>query len=133
MKKLIWIILAIVFIAGVAFANDETAIQEYTYTLNNNSATPYMHTVATTVIRPKYDKIIGYEVVQYPSVASSSERIIAVYDSSTLTNANSELIGEKETSIGSAGEMYTRPRKIQNGVRFYQGAYTTAIIHFVKE
>ena len=133
MKKLIWIILAIVFIAGVSFANDETAVKEYTYTIINNATTPKTTLISTSIVRPNVDKITAYRVI--PAVAGSNGELnIALYDSATV-NANSELVGEDENSStgNSAGERLFRPRKILNGIWVYQGAMSTAIISFVKE
>lgn len=133
MKKVIWIAIAFIFMASLAGADgNPTAINEYTYTFNNNTANPSQHTISTAIIRPDVDKITAYEVVPYPTDALACERLIAVYDSTTLA-ANQELIGEKEASTGSAGERFNRPRKINNAISFVQGAYTTAIISFIRE
>ncbi len=133
MRKIVFALLAIMVMASTAWAEgNPTAIDEYTYTFNNNSANPAAHTVSTSVIRPGVDKLTAYEVVQYPSNKTSSERLIAVYDATTIATAQ-ELIGEKEVSSGSAGERFVRPRKIKNAITFYQGAYTTTVVSFIKE
>lgn len=132
-KVLALVLFMVAMWSAISFAEgNTTAVDEYTYTFNNNSANPSAHTVSTSVIRPGVDKITAYEVVQYPSTKTSSERLIALYDSTTIATAQ-ELVGEKETSSGSAGDRFSRPRKIKNAVTFYQGAYTTAIVSFIKE
>lgn len=134
MRKVILFVIGILLIASLASAEgNPTAINEYTYTINNNTAVSKTTLIDTTIIRPKVDKISAYEITPYPSVVSKTESFIAIYDSDTVA-ANSELVGEQETASGyGVGKRFLRPRKIINGIWVFQGAYTTAVISFIRE
>ena len=139
MRKLLAVVLGVVFVGlGVSdcFAaySDSTAIQEYEYSIVNDTGVKKTTVIPITSIRPLVDKITGYAVTPNFN-GGGSETYIGIYDDTTVACVG-EKFGEMETPNATAliaGENFMRPKKITNGVVVIQGANTTAIVYFTGE
>jgi hypothetical protein len=135
MRKIVSALVLVMCFVSISFADgNPTAVNEYTYIINNKTGSAVTNLIPITIIRPGVDKITAYKVIPWDGGpgTGNAELKIAVFDNTTV-NANSELIAEDEKSGVSAGERFDRPRKILNGIWVVQGANTTAIISFIRE
>lgn len=130
MKKVLTIMLLGTMVASNCLGQNPTAVYEYSYCIRNNTPTSKTQVIPVTSIRPKIDKLTAYVVTP---IQSSAESAIAVFDDTTV-RCTGEKLGEKESLRGgSAGERFKRPKEIANGVVVHQGAFTDAIIFFIRE
>lgn len=101
------------------------------YVITNATTTTKATAVSTSTITTAYHRILGYTVQELDPTAAA-ERMVALYDSSSVAGATATtLVDETETSDNvSATRWYPYPMEIANGLTVLQGANTVAIVYY---
>ena len=124
------------FLGTVCFADTGPGVSrtEYSVNIRNNTGEPLDFLIPTTTIRPKIDKITGYDCSTLAPSGANTETWVSMFDS-TDSLMTGEVLGEQEGTGGqeSIGDRWPRGKKIANGVSIRQGAFTDLIIYFIKE
>lgn len=123
--------LVIVLMLLVSRVDAMVAETVYEVRIRNDSGEPKFYSIPVTTIRPEVDKFVGYEVM--PLTSGNTETYVVIFDS-TSALVIGEILGEKEAAAGwSAGDWFgERPKKIANGVSLRQGAFTEAVVYFIR-
>ena len=133
MKKVLAVVLGVMLVTGICFADDTISKTVYSYGVKNTGAVRQIHIVPTTSIRPKVDKIIGYSI--QPLDGNHAESYIGLFDGTT-NSLSGEVFAESESETSVAAgksELWSYGKNISSGVVLCQGANTQAQIYFVRE
>lgn len=139
MKKRIWLLaLCFAFVAGFAFADTDTDAETvYDYHFKNDTAARVIEVIPIYAIRPKIDKLKGYDAISLKQSGANTETVVVIYDATTAAGtATAECLGEREAGskdYKSIGEYWARGKKIVNGIVIAVGAFTEGHIYFVRE
>ena len=132
MKKFLVVLVAVMLLAPVAGAWTLGSDLVYSVEIRNNTGSASSYVVPITTIRPKVDKLVGYEVMPIDGHANA-ECFVGIFDDTTVAMVG-EILGEKESdNNGSIGEAWPRGKKIVNGIVTRQGAYTDLILYFIRK
>ena len=133
MKKFLVMLFMFVGVSGSIWASNVTLEGNQIKTeVIDNTTGQYLDTnVAVTTIYPRYDKILGFEILP---ITTASENVVAVHDATTGdTLGNTNLFGEAECAPESFdGLWFPYPREITTGITVRQGAQTRVIIYYVR-
>jgi len=136
MKKFLVMLLMFVGVSGSIWADNNIN----TYVIDNKTASYLNTNVGVTTIYPKYDRILGFQVLSIlPSdiegaYSISGEYVVALFDAiSGDTLGNSNLYGEIECAANSFADIwFPYPKEIVLGVTVRQGPLTRVIIYYVR-
>ena len=131
MKKIVVVLLAVVFLAGVSFADDTIAKTVYSYGVKNTSGVALTTIIPITSIRPSVDKIIGYSI--QPINGLAAESYIGLFDG-TDVYLTGEVFAESEAAQAyGKSELWAYGKNVSSGVVLRQGASTQAQIYFIRK
>jgi hypothetical protein len=130
MKRFVLGLVMVMALTGFAWGADEASSEiQFTFPIENNTASILTTFIDTDVIRPGTDKILGFTL----DGGQTGEVWATVYDS-TQANFSAEVIGELESTVGiTNGIFWQRARKIVNGVAVQQGPYTKVVVYFTSQ
>ena len=132
MKKFVAVVLVVMMMAGIVFADDTMSKRVYSMEIANTLGIPKQSVVPTTSIRPKVDKLIGYSVFAIDNTLPS-ECFVAIFDQ-TGTATWGECLAESEAgTLKYINELWPFGKWIEDGVVVTQGANTKVVVFFVKE
>lgn len=138
MKKFSLCFLLLLLFAPVCFADfgDNAyvkGINIQTYISNNTTAVYKVTNVSTSTFLTSY-RILGFEVIPQPPTGLSAGLFGILYDTTSGTGSDSEMIGEViPASSGFDGIWFPYPKIISSGLTIVQGEYTKIIIYYIAE
>lgn len=119
-----------VLTAGLAEAQGDREV--LCYVNSNTSVTSYATTrVSTSTIIPGKHRMLGYTIC--PLTGDSKDSIVAFYDADTVGEMTSSTIfSEAEAPVGQGSEtvIFPYPKRISDGVAFYQGTESVVTIYY---
>jgi opacity protein-like surface antigen len=131
MKKILFVAVMLLGLAGFAYADNVVSIDWYSVNIVNNSGDHLVTVIPTTTVRPDVDKLIGYSAI--PMTNGNTETYITVYDG-TDKSLSGECLGESEVASGGVDQHFEmRPKRISLGIVVDQGAYTNVQVYFIRE
>jgi len=128
MKKVLLVMVAMVMMMGVSFADNDIL----TYQTTNTGGTYTNTAVSVTSIYPTIDQILGYSIMQY-NPTKNSENVVALYDQTdtAITLISGECLGEAEALDNADSTIwYPYPRILTTGLLIRQGPNTVVTIYF---
>jgi hypothetical protein len=134
MRKIATVVMALMLMASICYADDTISKTVYSYGVKNTSTTLHQTTIVpTTSIRPLVDKIIGYSIM--PLNGNNAESIIGIFDG-TDVQLTGEVFAESESEAARAAgksELWAYGKSIALGIVLRQGANTQAQIYFIRK
>ena len=132
MKKSIFIVLALILMSQLAFADNPWELNDQKYVIANDASSGKTTHISTSIIRPDKDRVLKVTVCP---TDRRSDAFVGIYDCTTAAGTLvSALEGEFEAKrdAGSESYEYKRPLRIFNGVTILQGPYTTVTLEWEK-
>ena len=132
MRKIATVVMALMLMASICYADDTISKTVYSYPIKNTSGVRQVTVIPTTSIRPLVDKVIGYSILPYNG-ALAAECYIGIFDETTPSLAG-EIFAENEAEqrFGSS-VLWSFGKYINSGVSVSQGANTWAIVYFIRK
>lgn len=132
MRKILAVVLAVMFMASVCFASDTISKRVYSIKYENtHGSNAQTSIVPTTSIRPKVDKLIGYSIM--PRNGAGAECFIGIFDGTDVLLTGECLAEAESDNLKGRNELWPYGKWIEDGVVVQQGANTIVQIFFVRE
>ena len=118
---------------SMCLAQETTAETVYSVNLRNETGHLADFIIPITTIRPKVDKLKGYDCITIVTPGEATETWISIFDS-TDSLMTGECFGEQESNgYESISDDWPRGKKIFNGVAVRVGAFTDTQIYFIRK
>ena len=133
MKKILLGFLMCLVLAVNCFAAEDIPQIVYSVYLRNDTADFADYLIPTTTIRPKVDKLWGYDCRTLAIAGKHTETWLSIFDG-TDAIMTGECFSEREANGNeSINDNWPRGKKIVNGIHVRIGAKSEAQIYYIRK